>query len=66
MADQIEAGFSLNDGPKRAENTPYFHHARSYHRLRGIFNLRHLGLFKKKTLFLKCFSLFSTGPDEAY
>ena len=35
-ADRIEAGFRLNNRPKRAENTPGWHQARSYHRFRDI------------------------------
>ena len=38
MAEWIEEGFSRNNMAKHAENTSDYHHARSYHRLRDIFN----------------------------
>ena len=32
-ADRMKGGFSLNNRPKRAENTPGCHHAPNYRRL---------------------------------
>ena len=42
MAGPMEEGFSMINGPKKDDNTPVRHHARSHHR---DFYLRWLGLF---------------------
>ena len=52
ITDPIETGFSLNNRPKRAENTSGWHHARSCHLFLGIL-LNHISLFRNKTVFLK-------------
>ena len=62
-AHQIEAGFTLSNGIKGAENTTDWHHPRSYHRFRDIrFQFRSVRLMWK-TVFLAFMS--STHTYEA-